>query len=147
MAEPSNNRALVFLPALFLKRGSAERDREEVVQAVRALLADGRFDVNGRRPRVRGFVAEHQKLMNRRLAKGHQLVRRIGSSCDISIDKFKVQPAGADVELWWLSDRPCRICVMNAAEQLVHVLHLATVSESLNESLITKLWTEVCQGS
>ena len=145
--DPTNNRALVFLPSMQLCSGADVRDKECALSSMRKLLATGAHDVNGRRPRVRGPVPEHLRNTNRTLARCHQCVRFLSERFQLSPSNFKVQAAGARAEVWWTLGRPLRLWVADHDNVLHEMAHVSSLHPECTEVIVRECWSRVLSSA
>ena len=143
----SNNRALVFVPVMMLRKECDVHDRERVLAALRDLLRTGAHDVNGRTPRVRGPVPEHLRVMNKLLARNHQLVRILCERFGLRQGHFKVQPAGQAAEVWGVLGRPRKLWSVDCDNLLFGIAHSESIHEGCTEALVRESWAKVLNSS
>ena len=127
-----NQRALVFVPALFVKPSISAESRARVLQCVSAALESGSFDRHGRRPRARWALNPDQRAKSKLLALSWRLTEHI--SCKhADLSKWTVQPGRNCAECWLCPEEGRPVFVVSVADDFT--LHPA---ESLPSPLTTE---------
>ena len=139
-----NDRALCFVPSLHVRPGLEQTDRQDLIEAVRALIGREEFHRNSRKPRVRWEVTPQQKPLNKLLAFGNRFSERL-AALPPGCPRWKVQAAGSSIEVWALPAmaRPTLVLRANAS-------HVATfVADSfggLGKEALTAEWTALASS-
>ena len=136
-----NSRALVFVPVLHVRPGLSDAQRANLLEHFRAQLSTGAYDRNSRQPRARWELRADQRPLNRLLGLAHRLTERL-SALDPALSRWKVQPAGVNVEVWLLrpSARPLLVAKLHENRTLL-LVHCA--GSVVTEDQIRNTWEDV----